>query len=130
MPPSGSRLGRSPAIASPVNVAGKRTTFEPALRRVTPEAVLAGVRTVLLGDGQGGEEDRVEHRQREGRRPPRVPRLVGVSLLVLAVAASALADRLELHHRSMGMSGDFELAVEVGSTIVRIGSALFGSRRS
>ena len=29
---------------------------------------------------------------------------------------------------SMGMSGDFELAVEEGSTIVRIGTALFGTR--
>lgn len=29
---------------------------------------------------------------------------------------------------SMGMSGDFEVAVEEGATIVRIGSALFGSR--
>lgn len=42
----------------------------------------------------------------------------------------ALADQLGLPHRSMGMSGDFELAVELGSTIVRIGSALFGPRRS
>ncbi len=31
---------------------------------------------------------------------------------------------------SMGMSGDFEIAVEEGSTIVRIGSAMFGSRNS
>jgi pyridoxal phosphate enzyme (YggS family) len=29
---------------------------------------------------------------------------------------------------SMGMSGDFELAVEEGSTMVRVGSLLFGSR--
>jgi PLP dependent protein len=29
---------------------------------------------------------------------------------------------------SMGMSGDYELAVEEGSTLVRIGTALFGSR--
>lgn len=29
---------------------------------------------------------------------------------------------------SMGMSGDFEAAVEEGSTLVRIGSALFGAR--
>jgi pyridoxal phosphate enzyme (YggS family) len=29
---------------------------------------------------------------------------------------------------SMGMSGDFELAIEEGSTEVRIGSALFGQR--
>ncbi|HET7838602.1 MAG TPA: alanine racemase, partial [Rectinemataceae bacterium] len=29
---------------------------------------------------------------------------------------------------SMGMSGDFELAVEEGSTLIRVGTALFGSR--
>ncbi len=29
---------------------------------------------------------------------------------------------------SMGMSGDFELAVEEGSTLVRIGSSIFGTR--
>jgi pyridoxal phosphate enzyme (YggS family) len=29
---------------------------------------------------------------------------------------------------SMGMSGDFELAVEEGSTLLRIGSAIFGGR--
>ncbi|HPB67116.1 MAG TPA: YggS family pyridoxal phosphate-dependent enzyme [Spirochaetales bacterium] len=30
---------------------------------------------------------------------------------------------------SMGMSNDFELAVEEGSTMVRVGTAIFGSRR-
>lgn len=29
---------------------------------------------------------------------------------------------------SMGMSGDFELAIEEGSTMVRVGSAIFGAR--
>ena len=29
---------------------------------------------------------------------------------------------------SMGMSGDFELAIREGATIVRIGQALFGAR--
>ena len=33
-----------------------------------------------------------------------------------------------LPHLSMGMSGDFEVAIEEGSTLVRIGTALFGSR--
>jgi pyridoxal phosphate enzyme (YggS family) len=33
-----------------------------------------------------------------------------------------------LPHLSMGMSGDFEVAIEEGTTIVRIGSALFGER--
>jgi PLP dependent protein len=31
---------------------------------------------------------------------------------------------------SMGMSGDFEVAIEEGATLVRIGTALFGERRS
>ena len=39
-----------------------------------------------------------------------------------------LADELGLPERSMGMSGDLELAVEEGSTMVRVGSALFGPR--
>ena len=29
---------------------------------------------------------------------------------------------------SMGMSGDFEVAIEEGATMVRIGTALFGGR--
>lgn len=40
----------------------------------------------------------------------------------------ALADRLALPECSMGMSADLELAVAEGSTMVRIGSALFGPR--
>ena len=35
-----------------------------------------------------------------------------------------------LPHLSMGMSGDFEVAIEEGSTIVRIGTALFGARKA
>ncbi|HEX9046238.1 MAG TPA: YggS family pyridoxal phosphate-dependent enzyme [Verrucomicrobiae bacterium] len=35
-----------------------------------------------------------------------------------------------LPHLSMGMSGDFEVAIEEGATIVRIGTALFGERQS
>jgi pyridoxal phosphate enzyme (YggS family) len=41
----------------------------------------------------------------------------------------ALADDLALPERSMGMSGDHEAAVAEGSTMVRVGSDLFGPRR-
>jgi len=41
---------------------------------------------------------------------------------------STLADRLDLAVRSMGMSDDLEVAVSEGSTMVRIGRALFGPR--
>jgi pyridoxal phosphate enzyme (YggS family) len=39
-----------------------------------------------------------------------------------------LAREHGLHNLSMGMSGDFELAVKFGATHVRVGSALFGAR--
>lgn len=34
----------------------------------------------------------------------------------------------EFRHLSMGMSGDFEIAIEEGATLVRIGTAIFGPR--
>lgn len=49
-------------------------------------------------------------------------------------ALRELRDSLEsrlgrpLPHLSMGMSGDFEVSVEEGSTMVRVGTALFGPR--
>jgi len=35
---------------------------------------------------------------------------------------------VKMCHLSMGMSGDFEEAIEEGSTIIRVGTAIFGSR--
>jgi pyridoxal phosphate enzyme (YggS family) len=43
-------------------------------------------------------------------------------------ALAGLADRLGLVERSMGMSGDLEVAVQEGATMVRVGTALFGPR--
>lgn len=41
-----------------------------------------------------------------------------------------LADEHAIRHRSMGMSGDFEIAVESGATVIRLGTVLFGQRPS
>jgi uncharacterized pyridoxal phosphate-containing UPF0001 family protein len=41
---------------------------------------------------------------------------------------SRLADGFGRVERSMGMSGDLELAVAAGATMVRVGTALFGPR--
>ena len=40
-----------------------------------------------------------------------------------------LAESRDLAQLSMGMSNDFEVAIEEGSTCVRVGTALFGRRR-
>ena len=39
-----------------------------------------------------------------------------------------LRDRLGLRELSMGMSHDFQIAIEEGATMVRIGTAIFGTR--
>ena len=43
-------------------------------------------------------------------------------------ALRTLAESLGLVGLSMGMSNDFEAAVEEGATLVRVGSAIFGPR--
>jgi PLP dependent protein len=43
----------------------------------------------------------------------------------VAEALSVPEDSMQL---SMGMSGDFEQAIEMGSTNVRVGSSIFGAR--
>ncbi len=39
-----------------------------------------------------------------------------------------MRDDLGLEHLSMGMTDDFEVAIEEGATIIRVGRAIFGSR--
>lgn len=43
-------------------------------------------------------------------------------------AVTRCADELGLPIRSFGMSGDIDVAIECGSTMVRVGTALFGAR--
>jgi len=66
--------------------------------------------------------------------------LIVVGLMAIGVAGDAAATRaafrltrqraddLALPHCSMGMTADLEIAVEEGSTMVRVGSQLFGAR--
>jgi len=37
-------------------------------------------------------------------------------------------ENVEIRHLSMGMTNDFEVAIEEGATIIRIGTAIFGER--
>ena len=42
----------------------------------------------------------------------------------------SLRDSFRLEHLSMGMTDDFEVAIEEGATLVRIGRAIFGERKA
>jgi hypothetical protein len=44
------------------------------------------------------------------------------------IKTSTLPSNVEMTILSMGMSGDYEIAVAAGSTMVRVGSLLFGER--
>ena len=43
-------------------------------------------------------------------------------------ALRAMRDDLGLQELSMGMTDDFEVAIEEGATIIRVGRAIFGAR--
>ncbi|APX77570.1 YggS family pyridoxal phosphate-dependent enzyme [Achromobacter insolitus] len=101
--PEPSKYGMDPA-----DVAG-------FLRRVAtdfPTLRVQGLMTLAVNSPDPAEVRACFRALRELRDRLRQENLPGVSL-----------DRL-----SMGMSGDFELAIEEGSTEVRIGSAIFGAR--
>ena len=44
------------------------------------------------------------------------------------VKANFFAKQASFRELSMGMSGDYEIAIEEGSTMVRVGTAIFGDR--
>lgn len=106
---------------------------------------------VLLEVNVSGEESKhgfsPESLERDLERLLSMPRLQLEGLMTMApFAAEAEASRpyfaalRELRNRlsakmgiplstlSMGMSGDYEVAVEEGATLVRVGSAIFGNR--
>lgn len=111
--------GRPLPVLVEVNVSGEATKFgvapdglEPLLERIAalPGLRLDGLMTV------GPMVERAED-ARAGFARLRTLRDRAEQRLGLA-----------LPELSMGMSGDFEVAVEEGSTMVRVGSAIFGAR--
>jgi hypothetical protein len=59
---------------------------------------------------------------------PQQARPIFVALRALRDALAEAYPHVEWCHLSMGMTDDFEVAVEEGATLVRIGRALFGPR--
>ncbi len=50
-----------------------------------------------------------------------------ISQLAVDIEAKNI-DNIEMNVLSMGMTGDFEVAIEEGATMVRVGTAIFGER--
>ncbi len=61
---------------------------------------------------------------------PETVRPVFASLRALRSTLRERFPAQDWHHLSMGMTDDFEVAIEEGATMVRIGRAIFGKRRN
>jgi hypothetical protein len=59
---------------------------------------------------------------------PEEARPVFQSLAALRTTLQKETPQLDWRHLSMGMTDDFEVAIEEGATIIRVGRALFGER--
>ncbi|MDY0042819.1 MAG: YggS family pyridoxal phosphate-dependent enzyme [Desulforhabdus sp.] len=60
---------------------------------------------------------------------PETVRPVFASLRGLREALQEQLPQVAWHHLSMGMTDDFEVAIEEGATLVRVGRAIFGQRQ-
>lgn len=113
--------GVSPEILVQVDLAGEATKFgAPAdrARRVLDAALAArAVRVTGLMLIPPWNEDQEQTR-------PWFAKLRALRDAWLAEGIPAAA----LRHLSMGMSHDFEAAIEEGATLVRVGTAIFGKR--
>ena len=113
-------LGLFPRVLLQVNVAGESSKFG-----FSPQMLLSVVEQI-------SRADRV---QVEGLMA--IPPLASSpeNSRKYFVQLRQLRDRLEMElrfpvpHLSMGMSGDYLVAVEEGATYVRVGTAIFGERR-
>ncbi len=55
------------------------------------------------------------------------PFFAGLKALAARIDAERIAG-VAMEELSMGMSGDFEAAIQEGATLVRVGTAIFGER--
>ncbi len=111
--------GRRLPVMVEVNVSGEATKFG-----VAPEAVMGLLERVaaLAGLALDGLMTVGPPVARPGDARPAFARLRALR------DAGERALGLGLPELSMGMSGDYEVAVEEGATMVRVGSAIFGER--
>src|SRR2546422_867650 len=132
-----------------------RTNLERVRERIARAAERAGRRAedvLLVGVSKTVEVGRIRAALTKGGWPPEAVetavqalaalgglRLRGLMAIPPAVERAEdargwfrslrkLAERHGLSDLSMGMSGDFEIAVEEGATMVRVGTAIFGPR--
>ncbi len=115
------RLGRRCDVLVQVNIAGEATksgtTAQEALDLVRAVSLLPNIRVKGLMTMPPFFDDPAAAR----------PYFAELKRLADMITAENISG-VELKELSMGMSGDFEAAIQEGATLVRIGTAIFGER--
>lgn len=120
----GKKIDRSIPVLLQIHIATEESKFgfDPAelQEMVQSEAFLALSHVTIRGlMGMASFTENVEQVRDEFK---------GLKVLFEVLKQQALPSFVELTELSMGMSGDYKIAQEEGSTMVRIGSAIFGAR--
>lgn len=115
------KLGKTCNILLQVNISGEKsksgTTEEGAIKLARdvselPNITVKGLMTMppFFDDPEGAR-----------------PYFAELRRLSLRIASEKIPN-IEMLELSMGMSGDFKVAIQEGATLVRVGTAIFGSR--
>ena len=115
------KLGKTCAVLIQVNISGEETksgtTEAGAIQLVRECALLPNIRVRGLMTMPPFFDDPDAAR----------PYFAELRRLAEAIAAQQITG-VEMVELSMGMSGDFEAAIQEGATLVRVGTAIFGER--
>ncbi len=113
-------LGRRLAVLFQVNLSG-----EPQKGGVAPDVLPA----LIEASGAWASIEPIGLMTLPAAAPdPEAARPIFATLRELLEKAPRTPRGARLRELSMGMSGDFEVAIEEGATIVRVGTAIFGPR--
>lgn len=115
------KLGLNCDILLQVNVSGEKsksgTTIEDTLRLVRDVSQLSNIKVKGLMTMPPFFDDPEEAR----------PFFAELKKLSEQIEQEKITN-IDMQELSMGMSGDFEVAIQEGATLVRVGTAIFGSR--
>ena len=116
------QLGEAQAILLEINVSGEASKFGFRPEEVSPLVDEIAARPQLMIQGLMTIAPIVED--------PGQARPIFQGLRALAAALAQRYPQLDWSQLSMGMTDDFEIAIEEGATLVRIGRAIFGEREA
>ncbi len=122
----GEKIDRVIPCLIQVYIASEETKFGVApdeVRGLLRDPAIAGLKNIRIDGlmGMASLTDNIEQVRGEFR---------GLKNLFEEFRTSSLPPNVEMKELSMGMSADYVTALEEGSTLVRIGTAVFGERES